>query len=196
MRLRTRLITGLALAAGGLLVWIVLVSDGVTIPGPLEAPSTINAPNLLETEGIPWIPEAIGVTGLVIVAVAIVIGLVGDHLAGITGAAVGAIVGSFIGAVWLPVVAASTFALPAWGDPALLLVPVGTYVLAGFILGRRIPPVALLVAALIVAGSVFLLPDGQDQLVLLTGYVAAPVVITGLTLLGATVRRPTSQVEQ
>lgn len=177
-------------------MWVVLATDGLAVPGPLETPGTIDAPELLETYEIPWVPDAIGMTGVVIVAVALAVSLVGHRLPGVTGAAIGAVVGAFIGTVWLPVVAASTYQLPAWGDPALLVVPVATYALAGVILARRIPPAAVLVAGFVVAGSVFLLPPGRDLLALLSGYVVAPLVLAGLTFLGATVRRPAGQVEQ
>lgn len=166
MRLRTRLIIGLTLSAGGFLLWVVLFGDVAGRPG------------------------------LAIAAMAVGVSLVGHRLPGLLGFAIGIVVGGLVGFVWLSASVQTGPLLPSQFLLAYLLLPAVTYGAAGFVLGRQIGPVALVVIGFVVAVSAALVPPSQDQVTLLAGYVVAPVVVTVFAIIGTNVRRSSPQVEE
>lgn len=185
MSLLRRAFVGLVLAAGGTFLWYVLFGTVSTNPV------------------------------LAIVAVAVGVSLLGGWLPGTNGLAIGVVVGGIVGTAWLQVSVVRGTPLPPellppeWLLPELLEPPVPvqellplflgipaiTYGLAGFVLGRRVGPVAVLVVGGLVAGSAILLPPTMDRLAILTAIVAAPVIVATLAAIGTDARLPSGQAE-
>lgn len=171
---------GLVLAAGGVLLWYVLVGAVSTIPV------------------------------LAIAAAAVGVSLLGGRLPGTNGLAIGVVVGGIVGTAWLQVSVARGTPLPPRIYPSelppvplppqellslFLGIPAITYGLAGFILGRRVGPTPVLVVGALVAVSTVLLPSSMDRLAIITATVAAPVVVATLAAIGTDARLPSQQAE-